>query len=65
MFKLSEWRRKSRAERLAAGDGDAKVEEPYVDDVAQVQQSPTTETVAANEDDVPPTPPKSSPPADD
>lgn len=66
MYKLLEWRRRSRAERLAAvtTDADAKIEEPYVDDV--VPQSVTAETVAQIDDEsTPPTPPKSSPPADD
>lgn len=64
MYKLREWRRKSRALRLAETDGIAKVEEPYVD---ELPQSPTVETVAdavADENEVPPPPPKSSPPAE-
>lgn len=47
VFKVREFRQKSRAERLASGNSDeAKVEEPYVDEV----QSPT-ETVATTEDE--------------
>lgn len=37
VFKFLELRRKLRAQRIAAGSGDAKVEEPFVDEV----QSPT------------------------
>lgn len=57
VWKLRELRRKLRAERLAtiggAGD-DAKVDEPYVD---EVQQSPTTETepITANDEPLTPT----------
>lgn len=46
MFKLRAYRRKSRAERIAASNGDAKVEEPYVDEI----QSPA-ETVTTTEDE--------------
>ncbi|XP_055312109.1 uncharacterized protein LOC129574311 [Sitodiplosis mosellana] len=62
VFKLREWRRKSRAERLAATEGVTKVEAPYVDNLPQ---SITVETVAETEDeDAPPPVPKSSPPAE-
>ncbi|XP_031639928.1 uncharacterized protein LOC116351908 [Contarinia nasturtii] len=48
VFKLCEWRRKCRVQRLTtANNDDAKVEEPYVDDV---QESPTA-TVTTTEDE--------------
>lgn len=57
VWKLREFRRKLRAERLAAANGDddaAKVNEPYVD---EVQHSPTTETepITANDEPLTPT----------
>lgn len=66
MYKLREWRRKSRAERLATNDStDGKVEEAYHDALDEVvPQSPTLETVAPTEEQPPPVP-KSSPPHDD
>lgn len=54
VWKLRELRRKYRAERLAAANDDAKVNEPYVD---EVQHSPTTETepITSNDDPLTPT----------
>lgn len=62
MFKLCEWRRKSRAQRLAtANTDDAKVEEPYVDDV---QEKPT-ETITTTEEEPPKATEKTQPIATD
>lgn len=54
VWKLRELRRKHRAERLATGNDDGTVDEPYVD---EVQQSPTTETepITANDEPLTPT----------
>lgn len=57
VFKLLELRRKLRAERLAAGSGgDAKVEEPYVDDVQQSPAATETEAESVTATDEPQSP---------
>lgn len=50
VFKLREYRRKSRAERLAASDGETKTEEPYVDEEKLAESPATAETATVNTD---------------